>query len=61
MGMTTNKKTRISLWLPDSLLKELDSIRGADLSRTALIKLLLEESCREVKRKGGLQLKIYED
>ena len=54
-------QSRISLWLPDKLLRELDSIRGDDISRSKLIKLMLEESVKNVKQKGGLQLKIYDD
>ena len=58
--MSSEKYTRITISLPNELVRDIDMVRKNDLSRAALIRLILQKGMQEIKRKG-LQLDITMD
>lgn len=61
--METEKKQhkRIPVALPDILIEKLDAIADvSNISRTAVIRLILEQGVREIEKKGGLVIKLWD-
>ncbi|OWZ82735.1 hypothetical protein [Natranaerobius trueperi] len=56
--MDQKEMTRLTVSLPVDLVEKLDSFRGPGLSRTELIRLILDAGARDIEEKGGLQLDI---
>lgn len=50
---------RLNLYVSKRTVDKLDSLRGQDISRSALIRLILDQGVQQLQRKG-LQLNLFD-